>query len=86
MDATETLGSHQQALYVINGLLTMLMIIGWYFFKGVIVNQKETDRTIAKLSEKLAVNSANDDNHQAQFKKFEEWMLRIEAKIDLLNR
>ena len=77
---------HEQVSYIVNGLLTIIMFIGSYFIKGVISNQKEADKQIADLTTKLAVNSANDDNHQAQFNKFEAWMLRIEAKIDDLKK
>jgi len=81
----EAISSHEQVSYGVNIIIMAVMAIGWYWVKGVIANQKIADDKIGDLTTKLAVNSANDDNHQAQFKKLEEWMLRIETKIDGLK-
>jgi len=75
----------QQALYIINGLFTVIMIIGWYWVRGVVANQKEADNKIALLTTELAVNTADDKNHQAQFKEIKEWMVRIDDRLDKLK-
>jgi len=86
MEEREMIASHEQVSYIVNGLLTIIMFIGWYFIKAVISNQKEADKKIAALDKELGVNSANDKNHRDQFKKIEEWMIRLDTKIDDLRK
>ncbi len=85
MEAPGGLDYHQQALYVINGLITIIFFVGWFFVRGVISNQKAADEKISELTTKLAVNSAEDKNHKEQFEKIERWMVRIEGKLDALK-
>ena len=86
MEGTEVVGVHQQVLYVISGLLCILCTIGWFFIRGVMTNQKESDVKISLLEKDLAVNTADDKNHQNQFSEIKAWMVRIEEKLDKLKK
>lgn len=77
--------SHQAINYAVNGLLTIVFVIGWFWIRGVIVSQKEIEDKVNDLKTDLKVNTANDLNHETQFKEIKDWMIRIEKKIDDLR-
>ena len=71
--------------YGFNGLVLILMTIGWAYINSVNAKLKEQEKKTTALEKDLALNTQRDDTHEKQFLEIKQLIQDLDKKIERMK-